>query len=435
MSTHSDVLIIGAGVIGCAIGRELAARGFRVTQVDRLAEAGHGSTSSSCAIVRAHYSTYMGVAMAQECFHYWRDWANFVGAHDERGLTRFVNCGSVLIKSPGHKWEQIARLFDEVGVVHEHWTAEQLRARLPYLSTLAYYPPTRPEDPAFWREPSGELLGAIYTPGAGYVSDPALAAHNLQRAAEALGVQYRFNTTVTAIRQAGGRVLGVTLATGEHLDAPIVVNVAGPHSFIINRMAGVEAGMQIKTRPLRHEVHVVPAPAGVDFEHSGPHVSDGDTGIYIRPESGNLMLVGSGDPPCDPKEWVDDPDHFDRQASEAQWKAQVYRLAKRLPGLGVPNERRGLADLYDVADDWIPIYDKSDLAGFYMAVGTSGNQFKNAGPAGQLMADLIQHCEAGHDHDQHPLTVTARYTGLQLDLGVFSRRRAINRNSSFTVSG
>lgn len=435
MATHSDVIIIGAGVIGCALGLELAQRRYRVVQVDKLGEAGLGSTSNSCAIVRAHYSTYMGVALAYECFHYWRDWASYAGAHDERGLARFVNCGSLLIKSPGHKWEQITRLYEAVGVAHEHWTPAQLRARLPILNTQAFYPPARPDDPDFWREPSGDLLGAVFTPGAGYVTDPALAAHNLQRAAEVRGVRYRFNAAVTAIRQAGGRVQGVTLSTGEHLDAPIVVNVAGPHSFVINRLAGVEAGMRIKTRALRHEVHLVPSPAGFDFEHAGLHISDGDTGIYMRPEAGNTILVGSGDPACDSKEWVDDPDHFNRAVTEAQWKAQVYRLAKRLPTLGIPNEKKGLVDLYDVADDWIPIYDKSDLAGFYMAVGTSGNQFKNAPVVGELMAALIDACESGHDHDNDSVRFDCRATGLQLDLATFSRRRERHPGSTGTVMG
>ena len=30
--------------------------------------------------------------------------------------------------------------------------------------------------------------------------------------------------------------------------------------------------------------------------------------------------------------------------------------------------------MYDVSDDWIPIYDRTDLDGFYVAIGTSGNQ-------------------------------------------------------------
>ena len=43
-----------------------------------------------------------------------------------------------------------------------------------------------------------------------------------------------------------------------------------------------------------------------------------------------------------------------------------------------------------MSDDWIPIYDKSSLPGYYMAIGTSGNQFKCTGPAGYLMASIIE---------------------------------------------
>jgi sarcosine oxidase subunit beta len=91
--------------------------------------------------------------------------------------------------------------------------------------------------------------------------------------------------------------------------------------------------------------------------------------------------------------------------------------------------------LYDVADDWIPIYDKSDLPGFYMAIGTSGNQFKNAGVAGFLMAELIDACENGRDHDVEPVSVAARFTRLTLNAGFYSRRREINPESSFSVNG
>ena len=432
---NTDIIIIGAGVLGCAISFELAKKGYTVIVVEKNAAAGTGSTSNSCAIVRATYSTLPGVTMAYECFHYWRDWANYAGDHDEQGLARFINCGSVVLKTKGHKWEQIVKLYREIGVPHEEWTAEQLVQRMPVFSDKNFYPPARPEDPAFWNDAHEPLPGAVYTPGAGYVNDPTLATHNLQRAAEAHGARFIFGRAVAEVRHDTERVRGVTLDDGQRLDAPVVVNVAGPHSFVINRLAGVEGGMKIKTRALRHEVHLVPSPAGFDFEQDGIHCSDGGSGIYMRPEVGNTILVGSGDPACDAREWVADPDNFNREVTEAQWKAQVYRLAKRIPGLGIPNERTGFADLYDCADDWIPIYDKSDLSGFYMAVGTSGNQFKNAGPVGHCMAELIDRCEHGHDHDREPVVVKQRYTGLDLNLGFFSRNREINTQSSFTVSG
>ena len=180
-----------------------------------------------------------------------------------------------------------------------------------------------------------------------------------------------------------------------------MVNVAGPHSYKVNRMAGVEAGMRIKTRALKQEVAHVPFPAGFDFEHMGLVTSDSDVGCYCRPEIGNHLLIGSEDPPCDAREWVD-PDDYDRNFSE-QWQVQVQRVAQRIPSLPVTSPVQGVVDLYDVTDDWIPIYDTSDLPGFYMAVGTSGNQFKNAPVVGAMMAELIIACERGRDHDRDPL--------------------------------
>jgi sarcosine oxidase subunit beta len=88
-----------------------------------------------------------------------------------------------------------------------------------------------------------------------------------------------------------------------------------------------------------------------------------------------------------------------------------------------------------VSDDWIPIYDRSDLPGFYMAIGTSGNQFKNAPVVGHLMAELIDKVEHGHDHDNEPVKLKARYTGVELDSGFYSRLREINPDSSFSVNG
>jgi sarcosine oxidase subunit beta len=103
--------------------------------------------------------------------------------------------------------------------------------------------------------------------------------------------------------------------------------------------------------------------------------------------------------------------------------------------LQIPNERKGIVDLYDVSDDWIPIYDRSDLGGFYMAIGTSGNQFKNAPVVGHVMAELIDKVEHGHDHDNEPIKVKARYTGVDLDMAFYSRLREINPDSSFSVNG
>ena len=437
MNRTADAIIVGAGVIGSAVAFELAKRGYKTLNIDKLPTSGYGSTSNSCAIVRAHYSTWDGVAMAYEGFFYWDDWDDYLGVRDDRGMIKYMKTGSVLFKLEGEDHSnKCLKLFKEIGVEHEIWDLDKLKEMIPIYSHDKYNGTTRPdEDDHFWDKTGKKIEGAVYTPGSGYVSDPQLTSHNLQVAAEANGGEFLFNSEITEIRQENGKVVGVTLKTGEQIDSPIVVNVAGPHSFVINRMADVEKEMNIKTRALRHEVHHVPSPEGFDFEKDGFHTSDGDNSIYFRPETGNTILIGSEDPLCDPKEWIADPDNYNQQVTESQWKAQVYRCARRIPQLKIPSRTSGVVDLYDVSDDWLPIYDKSSLNGFYMAIGSSGNQFKNAPVAGHCMAELIDACEKGRDHDTDPVTVKAIYTGLELNMGFYSRNREINPNSSFSVNG
>ncbi len=434
MTETRDSIIIGAGVIGAATALALARKGWKPLAVDALPAAGYGSTSASCAIIRPYYSTVDGSAIAYESHFYWKGWRDFLGADDERGLARYVNCGCTLLKTAqnGELGATMA-LMDEIGVPYEELSPRALGRRLPTLDLNAFAPPKRPEDPAFGAPNGARISGAVFFPTGGYVTDPQLAAHNLQRAAEAAGATFRFNVRVAEIRRRDGRVAGVTLDDGTAIDAPVVVNVAGPHSFKVNRLAGVEDGMKIRTRALRHEVAHVPSPPGFDFEHDGTVYSDSDVGTYCRPETGNYVLIGSEDPECDAREWVD-PDDYNTEFTE-QWRVIVMRLAQRFPELGIPNETRGVVSLYDVSDDWIPIYDKSDLPGFYMAVGTSGNQFKNAPIAGEMMAELIVACEAGRDHDRDPVRFRLRHIGREVSIGFYSRRRAVNPDSSFSVLG
>ena len=307
---------------------------------------------------------------------------------------------------------------------------------MPHFVDDSFYPPKRPDDPSFYDPPKDKINPVvIFYPGDGYINDPVLSVHNLQRAAESKGAAFLFDAEVVEIRKNQSRVAGVTLQDGRSFDAPVVVNAAGPHSFVVNRLAGIEKSMNIKTRALRHEVHFVPSPSEFNYETDGTLVGDGDVGGYHRPETGNMILVGSEDPACDEKEWIDDPDHFKREVTLEQYQAQVFRLARRIPSLQIPNRPKGVVDLYDVADDWIPIYDKSDLPGFYLAIGTSGNQYKNGPVIGQILAELIEACENGHDHDEEPVRVQLRNIGYTLNTGFFSRNREIIEDSTFSVLG
>lgn len=434
MSETYDAIVIGAGVIGAAIGLELARSGRRVLNVDRLPAAGYGSTGNSCAIIRVHYSTLDGTALAYDSYFDWKGWADYLGAPDERGLAEFRDCGCLVMKTEQNG--RLTRIVDTVSrlnIPFEEWDAHRIRQALPIYDLKRYWPARRMGDPAFATPAGGEIDGGVFFPTAGYVNDPQLASHNLQRAAEAAGGRFLFNRTVVAIPVANGRVQGVELDDGTRIPAPVVVNVAGPHSGRVNALVGAERDMTIATRPIRQEVVHVDAPDGFDVARSGLVVSDSDIACYVRPETGNHILVGSEDPDCDPREMVD-PDGFDRNLSE-QAVTQAYRFAQRVPSLKVAPRPKGVVDLYDVSDDWIPIYDRSCIDGFFMAIGTSGNQFKNAPGAGRLMARLIDHVENGGNHDAQAMPFRLKHFEHTVDTATFSRRRTINPDSSFSVLG
>jgi sarcosine oxidase, subunit beta len=434
MDKSYDVIIIGAGIIGCCVAFELAKKGYRTLNVEKLGAAGQGSTSNSCAIIRLHYSTPDGVAMAREGYHYWLEWPQYLEVNDKAGMARYINTGCLVVKTTLNKHlKNVMASLDDMQVAYEELDLETIHKKLPLLDLKKYFPAKRLNDPEFGRPTGTAIAGAIFVPESGYITDPQLSTHNVQVAAEAKGGKFLFNAAVAAILKKDGRVAGVKLQDGSDVHAPVVVNVAGPHSYIINRMAGVEKGMKIKTRALRQEVCHVPAPEGIDYEKVGTILSDGDIACYSRPEVGNHILIGSEDPECDEREWVD-PDNFERGFTD-QWTTQVMREAQRIKDLPIPNQPQGVVDLYDVSDDWIPIYDQSDLPGFYMAIGTSGNQYKNAPVIGVLMAELIERVEGGHDHDGDPVKLVMKYTGRECNIGFFSRLREINPDSSFSVIG
>lgn len=432
--TEYDAAIIGAGVVGCSIAHSLARNGYRVCVLERGGTAGSGSTSASSANIRFNYSTWEGVATSWESHAMWTDWEAHLRGHDDLGTARFIKTGGVVLDSPDQDAERVLALFDRAGIPYERWDAATLRTRLPMLDPGRHHPPKRIADPAFWEDPHGEV-GGYWVPDQGFVDDPALAAHNLMSAARRYGADFRFHTSVTAIHQAGGAVTGLEVAGGASVPVRKVINAAGPHSAVINELAGVLDDFNVSTRPMRQEVHQVPAPPGSAGDRPIPLVGDLDLGTYFRSTPNGELLIGGTEPACDPMEWLEDPDAYNHHPTKSIFDAQVFRAARRVPDLTAPNVPRGIAGVYDVSDDWIPIYDKTSLAGFFVAIGTSGNQFKNAPLIGDLLTAIITATDHGVDHDVQPVRLVLPRTGHLIDLAHYSRRRTVDRSGPLNVMG
>jgi sarcosine oxidase subunit beta len=429
----TSAIVVGAGIIGSSIALELSRRGWDVTVVDKGSTPGCGSTSASSAMVRFNYDNLQEVVLAWESYARWIDWGKHLGAEDPAGMATYVKTGLLVLD--GELLDRTLELghMDALGIPYEAVTAEQIRERYPALDPARIGPACRVEDEHFWDDPTGEVGGFIEHES-GFVNDATLAAHNLAYAAVQFGATFRWRSVVVDVLRDEERVRGIKLDDGTELTASVVVNAAGPWSVALNTMAGVLDDFSTSTKATEQEVISVPAPEGFGIDDGGTGVHDPDFGTYFRPHPGGTIIVGSFEAPCDPLILVDDADDIRQSPSASNWEVQSLRLARRLPDLQVPSQKSGVVSAYDITDDWIPIYDKTNLGGFYVAIGTSGHQFKAAPFVGVAMAELIGAVESGRDHDNDPLVVKGEYTGVALELSFFSRHREIHLHRQLTHS-
>jgi sarcosine oxidase subunit beta len=426
------VAVIGAGVVGCAVGLELRRLGYRVTVVDRNGEVGHGSTSASCGIVRRFYSQPEMIAMAHEAACIWADWESYLGAIDDDTAV-FRRPGMLFI--PPRVDEGVRGIVSEmekISIKVSLLSADEVAERFPFLDTASQFPPMAVDDPDFFESTGERIEGAVFEEDAGYVVSPGLATQNLRHAGERDGVRFVLNHEVVRIRRTNSG--GFRLELGdESLDTEVVVNAAGPHSASVNRLAG--AKLPLETRPLRREVHALDNPLFTSGGETGvPVVGDLNGGIYFRPEAGGRdLIVGTTDPECDEPEWADDPDDYDRFTTETYRQRQCLRLMKRFPQVRL-GRARGLGALYDVTlRDWYPIVDRTDLPGYYVCIGTSGSSFKTAPVLARLMAEVVDACENGRDTDRTPVRLHLPRAGTSVDSRFLSRLRGKIRTTRTVI--
>ena len=88
--------------------------------------------------------------------HYWRDWAEYLEAHDPNGLARFREIGCLVMKTGQNGY--LAKHIENsriLGCPFEEWDAEQITARLPVYDLTGYFPPKRDRRARFRRAGRG----------------------------------------------------------------------------------------------------------------------------------------------------------------------------------------------------------------------------------------------------------------------------------------
>jgi glycine/D-amino acid oxidase-like deaminating enzyme len=241
----TDVVVVGAGVIGASVAFRLAEAGAAVTVLEAGRVGGGTSgrsfawTNSNNKTPRAYHDLNVAgmrahAALAEEFgeLPWWHGGGNVEWCHDaaERAAQR----------------AKVERL-RAWGYTAEWIDARGLRELEPDVDVAAV----------------GDAPVAFF-PEEGWL-DPVVYAHAMLRAARRRGATVRTGVRVVGVSVGGGRAAGVRLAGGEHVSADVVVDCAGRWADEVAALAGARlplaptAGLLVLTPPvavgLRRVVH------------------------------------------------------------------------------------------------------------------------------------------------------------------------------------
>jgi glycerol-3-phosphate dehydrogenase len=262
-----DVAIIGGGVVGCAIARELGRYRLRSVLLEAAAEVGFGVSKSNSGIIHAgHQSSPETVK----------------GSLDVRGNALFDQLaadlnfgfrrsGAVVVAQTREELpalEALKRQGEAKGVPGlELWSALRLHREEPNLSHT--------------------LAGALYSPSAGVIN-PYECCFALAENAAANGVELRLESPVQRIETGGEALLLHT--PGGRVEARFVLNCAGLYADRVAELAGLH---EFTIRPRRGEEYLLDKRLQglvrrIVYPVPRPHTK----GILIIPTYDGTIMVG-----------------------------------------------------------------------------------------------------------------------------------------------
>lgn len=348
----AEAVIVGAGIMGCAIAHELAHRGMRDIVVFESDQIGRGATADAAGGIRQQFSTETNVRLAT---HSVRVWETFKEKFDQDISLRQQGY-LFLLKDPAD--EPIFRanlaLQQRLGVPARWVGPDDIRELNPHVVLDNVY-------------------GGTYCPEDGWC-DTYAATIGYARAAQRLGVTIREETPVIDILIENGKVTGVETIDGD-VSAPLVILCSGPQTRIVSELAG----LNIPVDPYRRMSWITePFDA---LPPTLPMTIDFSSGLYAHPESGGFLFGMAN---------RDEPSSFDKSVDEEWMATTVEALVDMVPAFEEASILNGWAGFYEVTPDDNPVLGfTSEVEGLAVAAGFSGHGFMQGPAIGACMAELI----------------------------------------------
>lgn len=316
MGREWDAIVVGAGIIGCAVGRELARRGAR-TAILESRRAGGGATQASAGVLAPYIEAPDGGPLHELTVRSLGLYDRFISEleHDIRSRVEYRRCGTLEVAADARsaaRLEALAGWARSAGV-EARWLLGEEASRL---------------EPAL-----GASEGALLVPTHGYVCAAQLTAALLEAAARR-GAEFFPGQAVEKIAYDGAGVR-VTVG-GETHQAATVVIAAGSWSGRI-----VPDGPRMK--PIRGQL--------LRLSWTGPPITRVLWGerCYVVPWEDKTLLVGAT---------VEDVG-FDERTTVEGVRSLLAASCSLLSGAGDATFIEARAGLRPATADGLPIIGRS----------------------------------------------------------------------------
>ena len=346
----TDVAIIGAGVIGLAIGWRLAAAGLGVTVFDRGAAGGGASLAATGMLAAATELEPGGADLLALALESQRLWPEFRGTlESQSGVDIDYRQDGILTVALGRN--EVERLRFR----HDLQARAGLATRwLDGLAARALEPALRPS-----------VTAGIFC-AEDHQVDPRRLVPALRRAVVARSGRVLEHAPVVSLDRTGGRVTGVVTAQG----------LCGASAVVVAN--GAWSGELIATlpiRPLKGQALALRAASRIGLP---AHVVWTDQ-VHLAPKAGGRLIVGSTVEECG----------FDPAVTAGGVYALLEGARRALPSIEEMELEAIWTGFRPTSDDDAPILGTADTEGLVLATGHHRNGILLAPATAQAIHDLV----------------------------------------------
>lgn len=356
-----DVAIIGAGITGTALARELSRYDLKLVLIEKDSDVANGATKANSAIVHAGFDPEPGTLKAILNAEGNKLFGNLCSELD----VPFHRNGSLVIAFSEEELETLQELFER-----------GLENNIPGLEIVG-------KDKLHGMEPglNDNALGALYAPTAG-ITDPYLLAIALAESAIENGAVIKLDWPVSAIAKTGS---GFELTCGrnreEVIKAGYVVNAAGLYADRVNEMVNPPS---FKIKPSRGEYFLLDKKTGSYARHVlFPCPTALGKGVLLSSTTHGNLIIGPNAEPVDSREATETT-----AAGLSYVRGNAEKLKKGLPFDQVITSFSGLRAKTDRGD--FIIEETPESPGFINAAGIDSPGLAAAPGIARYIAGLLR---------------------------------------------